>query len=456
MGDIGHFNIQRIRIFAIIFLLVSPYIKAQDHNSFFTDSAGIKECIDYAMRHQPLIDQLKIDEKIADQSVKSALSDWFPQISSNAGFTHYLKQPVVIFPNFTNPEGPKIEVTTGVKNNSTIQFSANQKIFSSDLWLAARTARDYRQQVSQSGLKEAIQLVVDISKAYYDILLTREMLNIIIEDINRLSQSLKDALALYNSGLTDKIDYDRANVSINNARSQKIGVENSLNAKYIHLKQLMGYPVEKDLKLKNSFHDMQKEIIVDTLQDLPYRNRIEYKLLETNIRLQKSMNDYNRLGFLPSLSGFANYNYIFQNDDFSRLYSKTFPNSTVGISVAFPIFEGGKRIHDLQKSKLSFQRLALDTIALRDEMYTGYYNALASYKSNLAGYNMTKENISISKDIYNTVLLQYREGVKPYLEVIIAEADLRTAELNNLSSLILLMFSKIDLEQALGQISVDY
>jgi outer membrane protein len=456
MGDREDLYVQRVGILTVFLFLLLSGARAQDQNAFFTDSAGIKDCIDYAMKHQPLVTQLKINERIADQSVKSALSEWFPQITSNAGFTHYLKQPVVIFPNFSDPSGPKIEVTTGVKNNSTIQFSASQKIFSSDLWLAARTSRDYRQQANESGMKEAIQLVVDVSKAYYDVLLTREMLNIVDEDIDRLSQSLDDALALYNSGMTDNIDYNRATVSLNNARTQKISLENSLNAKHTYLKQLMGYPVGKDLRIRNSFRDMQREIVFDTLQSLQYRNRIEYRLLETNIRLQKSMTDYKRLDFLPSLSGFANYNYIFQNDNFSSLFSKTFPNSTVGISLSFPIFEGGKRIHDLQKSKLSFQSLALDTITLRDEMFTGYTNALASYKSNLAGFNLTKKNISISNDVYNTILKQYREGVKPYFEVIMAETDLRTAELNNLSSLILLMYSKIDLEQALGQISVGY
>jgi outer membrane protein len=440
----------------ILFFLTSPSGNGQDSPDFFTDSVGIKDCINYSLQHQPLINQLKIDEKIAAQTVKSALADWFPQISSNAGYTHYLKQPVVIFPNFSDPSGPKIEVTTGVKNTSSVQFSANQKIFSSDLWLAARTANDYKLQVSQTGQEESIQLVVNVSKAFYDVLLTREMLNIIDQDIDRLSQSLKDAIAMYNSGLRDKIDSDRATVSLNNASSQKISLENSLKAKLTYLKQLMGYPTDKDLRLRNSFNEMQREMIIDTLQDLSYRDRIEYKLLETNLRIQKSMTDYKRLDFLPSLSGFANYNYIFQNDEFSRLFNKTFPNSTVGLTLSFPIFEGGKRIHDLQKVELSYQRLAFDTVNLRDELNTGYVGALTSYKSNLAGYNLTKKNISITSDVYNMVLSQYREGIKPYLEVIVAEADLRTAQLNNLSSLIMLMFSKIDLEQALGLISVDY
>ncbi len=103
-----------------------------------------------------------------------------------------------------------------------------------------------------------------------------------------------------------------------------------------------------------------------------------------------------------------------------------------------------------------YNRLVLDTINLKDEIHTGYIDALSSYKSNLAGYRLTRENIALARDVYNTIQSQYKEGIKPYLEVIVSENELRNAELNNLNSLIMLMFSKIDLEQALGKVSIDY
>jgi outer membrane protein TolC len=48
--------------------------------------------------------------------------------------------------------------------------------------------------------------------------------------------------------------------------------------------------------------------------------------------------------------------------------------------------------------------------------------------------------------------LQYTSGIKTYLDVIIAEADLRTAELNYYNALYQLLQSKIDVQQALGTI----
>jgi outer membrane protein TolC len=431
-------------------------LKAQDQTAFFSDSVSINECLGYALKHQPMVTQLKIDEEIAERDIKISFADWYPQITSSAGLQHYIKQPVSIFPNFSDPAGPKIEVTTGVANNSNLQFNATQNIFNNDIIFAGKTAKYYRLQAGQSTQKAKIGLVVEIRKAFYDVLLTQQMLNIIDDEIDRLSRSLNDALSMYNNGIRDKIDYTRATMLLNTARSQKIAITNSIITKVTYLKQLMGYPEDSPLSLRSSFNEMRNDIMIDTLQEIQYRNRIEFQLLQTNLSLEKLSIGYYRQSFLPSLTGFVNYNINYQNDDFGQLYNKSFPNSLAGLSLSFPLFEGTRRIQNIKKSKLLYDRLALDTINLRNEMHTGYIAALTSYKSNLAAYRLTKQNIELARNVYSAVQNQYKEGIKPYLEVIVSETDLRNAELNNLTSVIMLMFSKIDLEQALGKISIDY
>jgi outer membrane protein TolC len=68
---------------------------------------------------------------------------------------------------------------------------------------------------------------------------------------------------------------------------------------------------------------------------------------------------------------------------------------------------------------------------------------------------IAKRNITLAKDIFNTVKLQYDKGIKAYLEVIVSETDLRTAELNYLNMLFQVLTSKMDLEKALGDIKLN-
>ena len=59
-----------------------------------TDSADLNTCLVYAMNHQPLIQQLRINEEISRRDVGIALSDWLPQIDLSGSFQKYVKQPV--------------------------------------------------------------------------------------------------------------------------------------------------------------------------------------------------------------------------------------------------------------------------------------------------------------------------------------------------------------------------
>jgi len=77
---------------------------------------------------------------------------------------------------------------------------------------------------------------------------------------------------------------------------------------------------------------------------------------------------------------------------------------------------------------------------------------MSLYKGNLAYYLSLKENVVLADDVYKTIGLQYKSGVKTYLDVIIAESDLRTAQINFYDALFQLVQSKFDVQKAMGSI----
>jgi outer membrane protein TolC len=79
---------------------------------------------------------------------------------------------------------------------------------------------------------------------------------------------------------------------------------------------------------------------------------------------------------------------------------------------------------------------------------------MANYRSNINEWRNAKENVELSEEVYNTIKLQYDAGVKTYLELMTAETDLKTSQLNYLNSLYAVMSSKLDIQQALGTIAI--
>jgi outer membrane protein TolC len=215
----------------------------------------------------------------------------------------------------------------------------------------------------------------------------------------------------------------------------------------------MGYPQNGLLTLEYDSLRMEQDAILDTLQNVRYEDRIEYRLLQTQQSLAQANLKYNQWSFLPTVSAFGNYNLVFLNQNLKDLYGRSFPNSFAGVTVGIPVFQGLKRVHQIRTARLQLQRLDWDFVSLKDNINTQYAQALANYKANFYAYAIMKENVAIATEVYNTIQLQYKAGIKTYLDVIFAENDLRAAQVNYTNALYDVLSSKLDVQQALGEIT---
>lgn len=412
-------------------------------------NATLDKCIEYALKNQPAVKQSIIDEEIGERDIKSALSGWLPQINGNANFNHNFKQQVSVI----TTDGEPSYLTIGAKNTSLLSVQANQKLLDAGLIQASKSAKFFRQQFKQNTENNKITTVVDVSKAFYDILTSREQLNITDENIARLQKQLKDAYAQYEGGLVDKIDYKRAQISLSNSQADRKRITELLKYKYAYLKQLIGYPVNADLNINADNNSMENEILLDTTQQLNYQNRVEYRQLTTQRELQRINTNYNKLAYLPTLSGFINYGENYQNNNLRNLYDTNFPNSVGGLTLSIPIFQGTKRTQEIRKAQLQEIRADLDLIQAKNSIYSQTEAAMASYKANLNDWKTSRQNVALSQEVYNTIKVQYDEGIKSYLELMTAETDLRTTQINYLNALYSLLSSKLDVQQALGTIT---
>ena len=439
------------QLFLYIFLLSLTHSFAQ---SIRRDSslhiATVEVCVQYALAHQPYLQQSYLDEQITEQEIKSRLADWYPQIGLTGNYQYYFQQPSAVLG--IDSTGKRQVIKTGVANNSTISLSATQNIFNRDVLLASRTAGDVRQQARQNTTRNKIEISVAVSKAFYDILATEQQINLLEDDILRLTRSLQDAYNQYKGGIVDKIDYKQATIALNNSKSGKKTYQEQLVAKYSYLKYLMGYPQGGSLNVQYDSLQLERDAQLDTLQQLQVTNRIEYRLLQTQHSLLRANLKYNKWSYLPSVSAFGNYNLAYLSSNFNGLYNYSYPNSYAGVSVNFPIFEGFKRTHLIKAAELQLQRNEWSFVSLQDSISNEYTTALTTYKASLYNYEVQKENVSIANEVYNTVQLQYKAGIKTYLDVIVAESDLRTSQVNFTNALYQLLINKLDVEKALGAI----
>ncbi len=446
---------QVILSLAILFLSSVIYAdaSAQSNTPVLPSNASLKNCIRYALNHQPALQQSYLDQQITEHSIKSKLSDWYPHAGLNYSLNHYFKQPTSLLTN--NATGTRQPVKTGVINNSVLGLSVDQTIFNSDVFLAARSAKTVRKQAAENVTDAKINTIVGVTKAYYDVLISQRQLDILKQDIKRLRKSLHDAYSQYKAGLADETDYERATISLNNSLAELKSTQEQVQSNYASLKQLMGYPLNQPFAIRYDTTQMDENVHLDTTQVVNYNNRIEYQLLQSQKKLQRDNLEYYRLNFLPSLSIFYDYNLAYLNDTFPKLYNSSYPNALVGLTLSLPLFQGTKRLQNVKVAKLEVERTNWEITALKFQINTEFVHALATYKSNFNDWQILKKNVEMARKVYHTISLQYNSGVKTYLDVITAESDLRDSEFNYLNALFNVLSSKVDVEKAMGEIQLN-
>jgi outer membrane protein TolC len=412
----------------------------------------LPQCIEYALKHQPFINQARINEAIIRTTNAINLSTWYPQVNVQGNLNHYNTLPTAFIKN--SASGTTQEQRTGVVNTFIPVLGVTQTLFNPALLYATRSAPFYVREAQQITDSTKIEIVAGVSKTFYGLLLTLEQIGVLKEDTARLAKNVSDAYHQYIGGIVDETDYDLALISLNNSKFQLRQATENVAPQYALLKQVMGYPPRSQFNVIYDTLQMMNDIAFDTTQQLQFEQRIEYKFLRTQKDIQLANINYYRNAWLPTVGAFFNYDYEFQNNNFGNLFSKAYPYSYMGLSLSLPVFTGFNRTNNIKRSRLQADLLDWSEVTLRSQIWTEYTSALAGYKSNLYNLGISKDNVNLARKTYDIVALQYQQGVVPYLNVITAESNLITSEISYRNALFQVLSSKIDLERSMGSIVV--
>jgi outer membrane protein TolC len=441
------------RIFYSTCLLsISIVAKSQINNPPDTATAlTLDQCVGYALKHEPLINMAMVNVAIVRATNAINTAGWLPQVNVTGSFTHYNTLPT----GFFTDSGKIVNSRTGVINTVTPTLGVTQTIFNPALLYAVHTAPLYVKQAQQITDSTKIEIIAAVSKSFYSLLNTLEQINIFKEDTARLNKNVSDTYHQFVSGIADKTNYDEAVISLNNSLFSLRQATESVRPQYAQLKQVMGYPPAKQFNVVYDTLLMKNDIGFDTTQQLQFEKRIEYQVLQSTKLLQLQTVNFYRHAWLPTVGAFFNYENEYQSNQFSQLFTKSYPFNFEGLSLTLPIFTGFARTNNIKRARLQYDLLDWQEVELKSQIWNDYTTAISNYKSNLYNLGISQENTGLAKETYDIVELQYLQGVVPYLNVITAESNLITAELTYETSLFQVLSSKIDLEKAMGIITVN-
>ncbi len=407
----------------------------------------VADCVNYAYEHQHDVKNANLDVESAGYHVKEIIGQGLPQISASASFTDYIKSPVIVV-------SPTQSFKIYLPYNSSFGLSFTQIIFDPSYLVGLQGRRTYKQLYDRSYTRSKIEADVNVTKAYYQVLVSIEQLKLLEANINELKQQMDETVARNKQGFVEKIDVDRITVQYNSLVTTHENTVRLMALNYELLKFQMGMPVQDQLTLTDKLDNIQLDSAVanPATDTAIYRNRIEYGLLET----QEKLNEYDvklkKGQFLPKLTANGSYSPAYMNASFSDLYKQQFPTAFVGLNLSIPIFTGWQHSNQLKQSKIAVLKSRNDLSDMKNTINLQVDQARISYINGLQTLNDQKKNMALAQEVLRVAKIKYEQGVGSSIEVTQAQTDLTQADNTYIQGLYDALVSKVDLDKAYGRI----
>lgn len=416
----------------------------------------VQQAIDYAYTHQVAVVNANLDTKSAEYRVKETTGIGLPQINGTASFTDYLKIPTTLLPgDFFGAPGTFVPVKFGVKYNSNVGITGSQILFNGSYLVGLQASKTYKELSTRAYSRAKVEVNVAVAKAYYSVLVSNEQIRLLDANIAQLKQQVEQTTAQNQQGFVEKIDVDRINVLYNNLLTSRNNVLRLLALNYQLLKFQMGMPIEANLVLTDKLTnvtltpDGTNAMGTDTTI---YRNRIEYKLQETQVKLNQLDLKNKKAAYLPTLSANGAYTASYQNDSFSQLYKNNFPSAYVGLSLNVPIFNGFQRKYQVAQSRITVQQAQNTLRNMQNALSLEASQANVNYLNGLQTLENQRRNQDLAREVLRVSKIKYQQGVGSSIEVTQAQTALEDADNKYIQGLYDALVSKVDLDRAYGRI----
>jgi outer membrane protein len=422
---------------------------------------SLQQAIEYAMKNSPSQQNAEFDLENSEYRKREITGIGLPQVSGSFDMKDYLKLPVsVIDQSAFNPMAPKGTYTTitfGVKYSATAGINVSQLVFSSDYIFGLKASSEFMNLARINITRSKAEVVSQVSKAYYNVLINRERVKLLDANISRLERTYNDTKAVNEQGMVELIDVQRLEVAFNNLVTEKTKILRLLEVAEAMLKFQMGYDVSQSISLTDqintdvsSFEDLSKaKIDISQRPDL-LLIKAQQKLYDIDVKRLK-------YGYLPTLAAYGAFQAttsrptanIFETDD-SNPVKKWYPVGLIGVTLNLNLFDGLQRHYKIQQAKITSKK-NLNT--MRNIELASQLEATAAsiaYDNAFRSVQVQKRNMELAQNIYDVTQKKYAAGVGNNLEVVSAEAAMKEAQTNYLNTLYDMIVARIDYQKATG------
>lgn len=439
----------------IYFTLVSIILMVSTASAQEVLHLSLKDCMDYALKHNYSIKNAQLDVLIQQAQNNETLSAAYPHINGKAEFDDFLN-PTQNFFNyraFGYPKDSFVHFSFMLPYAGTAGISASQILFDGGVFIALKARNTIMEFARQSGQVTEENVRYNVYKAYNSLVIAYRQYDIIKSSLG-YARSLEHYLEVTRqNGFAEKIDVERTSVQVNNLATDSIRIGNMLTVSEQVLKYMIGMNLNTTVILTDTIIEERRQSINALLSEEKNYDRIpEYKVLNTALRL----NEYNlkryQLQAIPSLSVFGAMGFNYGSDKINDImkFNNYLFNSTAGIQLNVPIYNGSLRANQVRETKLNIEKSENSIEQMKQTIDFQVAQSRTTLKNAILQVQSQRRNMELAVDVLDLAQKKYKAGVGSNLEVTQAQTDHLRAQTGYFSAMLDVINAEADLKKALG------
>ena len=297
--------------------------------------------------------------------------------------------------------------------------------------------------------KSENELRGSVMSSYVSVLALQSITNLLdssLANIQNLEQITQNSV---NAGAAEQTAADQIRVRVNtlknNINSQKRNIELATNS----LKVLLDVPVETELTLTDNIDAILSPERVLTLlsSNFDIRNNLDYQTVERSAELAKRNVHMAGWAYGPTVALAYNYqNQKYYGEGGMRMT----PPNVVQVSVKMPLWSSAKRAAGVVEKKIAYEKAKNTLSEMTDNLSIQYRQLCFDLTNAYETYMNEKDNIEVSKRVFNSATEKFKWGAASNLELTNASNDLINAQSTYVNAMLTLINAQVDLEEFLN------
>lgn len=453
-----------------VFTMYVPVAEAGEAND--TVRLSLDECLTIALNENPTIKVADMEITRVDYSKKETLGQLFPTIAFGATYNRTLAKQTM-FMNMdsfgggsnggnsdssgeTTPPATTKKKSNGIKvgldNSYSMGFSMSMPIIAPQLWKSLRLSDAQILQNIEKARQSRIELVNQVKSAYYSLLLAEDSYKVIQESYD-MAKFTADLYQKQESlGAASQYDVLRTQVAVKNVEPELTQAEIAIKQATLQLQVLMG--VESDLKLKASTtlseyeSSMYEDLLAIDKENLD--NNSELRMLGIQTRQLQDALTVQKMSWFPTLALNASYNWTSMSNGSPFKNFQWTPYSMVGLTLSFPIFQGGQRYSKIKQAEIQVNEMKWQSENLTRSIKMQVDLSIDNINKNAKQIASCSESVMQAETAHRIMKESFEVGAASYLDLRDAELALTRSRLTYYQSIYNYLVARSELELLLG------